>query len=249
MGTFTVEKAMLDARAAHLQESGLQRTTCAVQSDGHIVDRRVETFRDLVPRLFEQIGAPDDLRIVGFQCRQEPVKAIAHCLVKIHLRLRVRMAALGKLMRIDTDLLAAPSDDSPLEIGNRRCQNARKPTFDRFCLAKVSRAFDRPEHEALQNLVRFVGTVKTPVQEFENVLMTVHQRPSDGFVHRPQGIVAGSGRSGRIIIHRASNTNIPLRIAYLKLLQQSATLQEALIMFSRNRLLTIQAYRGRLKCR
>ena len=34
MGTFTIKKAMLDAPAAHLQESGLQRTTCAVQSDG-----------------------------------------------------------------------------------------------------------------------------------------------------------------------------------------------------------------------
>jgi hypothetical protein len=62
--TPAVQKAVHRTRQTHFLEPFLERLTTTVNPDRHIVQRSAQACSDAITRLPEDIGAPDDVRIL-----------------------------------------------------------------------------------------------------------------------------------------------------------------------------------------
>ena len=94
-----------------------------MQSDGHVVQRRSQTGRHAVSWLTENISAPDDVGVLGFERRQDAIKAITDRRVELLVDRKVL-----NLCLVDDDLSASPSRCFALMVDDGRGQDSAEPS-------------------------------------------------------------------------------------------------------------------------
>ena len=73
MSALAIKETMDDAGSAHLEQTLPKGVAGAVEANIDIVDRGIETVRNVFARFFEQICTPDHFRIFRFERWQEAI--------------------------------------------------------------------------------------------------------------------------------------------------------------------------------
>src|ERR1019366_3046170 len=135
------------AGKTHVFQSLPQSLTASMKPHRYIVQRGAEACGDSLPRLAQDIGAPDDIGVVCLERRQQLIEAVAYYLVDLRVG-RDCLTCEFEILLFHQNLPAPKPDRAALVIGDCRRQDPAKPSPDWMDVAQIRRALDGPNREA-----------------------------------------------------------------------------------------------------
>jgi hypothetical protein len=168
------QKPVLRAGGAPQEQGALDGLSRPVQTDRDVIHGHPEGCGHLLAGFAEQIHAPQDVSILGFERRQQCVETGAYSALQIGL-LPTQGLVLGiggflpSACRFTTGIVRQHSTEQPIE-----------PREDTFTLAEFERPADHTEVELLQDLFCSLRVPQTLGQHAEEIPVMLDQCCLDG---------------------------------------------------------------------
>ena len=140
-------------------KSHSQGPASAIDANCHVVRGDAQALRDLGTWLTQQVNAADNLCVLWWQGRQEPVKTRANSTIGFIVGHRKLFPYLQTLL--------SPLFDSrfPIVVCQRAAQHAGKPASQRTTVSDGLDVLHNFQVEVLEDVFRFFPTGRTPDKE------------------------------------------------------------------------------------
>ncbi len=127
--TSAVKETVHGAGKTHVFQSLPQSLTASMKPHRYIVQRDAEACGDSLPRLAQDVGAPDNIGIVCLERRQQLIEAVAYHLVDLWVGCDC-LTREFEILLFHQNLSAPVPDRAALVIGDCRRQDPAKPSPD-----------------------------------------------------------------------------------------------------------------------